>query len=164
MKYSAEELYNWSLENDYKDKLVEAQFYNNMGYDARPLEGSIVEKDGQFYYRGSLSNGAIIEETIGDGSEKQNKILARMQNHPELIKASLVSFDKKYHILMAFGETEEERKESLEKKTIIDMFTLLEIDTTGKAKKLADNTIEVKASKIALGYIAQGLKKKNDEK
>ncbi len=163
MKYSAEELYNWSVENGYKDRLVEAQFYNNMGYDARPLEGGIVEKDGKFFYKGSVANGFEVEESIGDGSEKQNKLLEKMQKNPKLLKASIVSFDKKYHILMAFGETEKERKESLAKKTIMDMFNLLGIDTTGKVKKFVEDSNEVKASKIALSYIAKGLKNKNEK-
>lgn len=162
MKYSSEELYNWCLDNGQKQEAIEALYFNNRGLIVRPLKGELVKKENQFYYVANVGPDFDVNEPIGDGSEQQNTLLEKIKLHPEVMETNIIAYDRKYRLRFAFSEKEEERKEHLYKTLIIDMFDLLKIDTSGKAKKLLEESQESKASKQAFSMIGQRIK--NQEK
>ena len=163
MKYSPEELYAWCLEQGYKKELVTAQYCNTRGFVARPLQGELIKKDNQYYYKAKLVNDYEIEEAIGHGTDEENRVLDKVAQHPEVMAVSIVQYDKKYRLFTTFAETEEERIESMDQKIIMVMFELLGIDTHGKVKQLVEESRMSMASKQAWTTVAEGLKKKREE-
>ena len=163
MRYTPEELYTWSLQEGYKEDLIAGQYYNKSGFAARLVQGQLLLQDNQYYYDVKLSNGLEFHEPIGRGSEEENAVLAKVQEHPEIMRVCVVSYEKKYYLRIVFGETEEERIEKMDQIIITDMFRLMEIDTQGKLKKFLEEVKVQKANKQAWNMIAQGMKKKYDK-
>lgn len=163
MKYTAEELFNWAMNNGYKDKIMDAVYYNNRGFIARPLHGELVKEGNQFYYVANVKDDFNVKEAIGNGSEEQNKILEKVQKYPQVMKTSIVAYKDKYRLRFAFDEDEKKGNDSLNKTIILDMINILGIDTTGKLKTIIDESLNVKANRQAMNIIGQGLKNKKEK-
>lgn len=163
MKYSAQDLYNYAKENEMVESLVQALYFNNRGFVARPLKGKLELRENQYYFVSQVNDDFTVEEPIGDGSEEQNQIIQNIIKHPEIMKVSIIAYQSRYQVRFAFANTEKERKEELNRKMIVGMLTSLEIDTIGKMRKLIEDSNETKASHEAMHLIGEGLKKKQEE-